>query len=510
MTVRQDDGPATGATTGPPVGAAAPSFSHLDPGTAPAAWSSWLGSGVDAAAAAGRRWPAVPDDTDLERLVVVAAHPDDETLGAGGLIAAAAARGVEVTVLIATAGEGSHPGSPTLTPDRLAALRVAEARAAVGELAPTAALAVLHLPDGGLADLVAVITGAVERRVGPRGGGVWLVAPWREDGHPDHRAVGLAAAEVAHRTGCRLLEYPIWAWHWGDPAAAPFPETQLVAVPLPEAARAAKRRALDEYRSQVLPLSPAPGDEPVVPPGFREHFTGDRELFIVDAADPGDGAGTQPASGAGDRVPADPVGGTGLGADYFDAMYAADADPWGFTERWYEQRKRAVLLAALPRPRFRAAFEPGCSIGVLTRELGLRCDTVLAADISETPLAAARTRTADLPGVRIERRRLPHDWPYGRFDLIVLSEIGYYCTEAQLTELAGRAAGALDPDGVLVACHWRHPVADYPLDGDRVHEILRATSGLQPLVRHLEADFRLEVFVRPAAAGGTVGPELDR
>ena len=50
-----------------------------------------------------------------------------------------------------------------------------------------------------------------------------------------------------------------------------------------------------------------------------------------------------------------------LGAGYFDAMYDAAPDPWGFQDRWYERRKYAISLAQLPERRYRSAFEPGCS-----------------------------------------------------------------------------------------------------------------------------------------------------
>ena len=81
-----------------------------------------------------------------------------------------------------------------------------------------------------------------------------------------------------------------------------------------------------------------------------------------------------------------------LGPEYFEDLYARHADPWGFADRWYEQRKRALLLASLPRPRFARAFEPGCSIGVLTAELAPRCDALLATDVAEGALSAARER----------------------------------------------------------------------------------------------------------------------
>ena len=67
-----------------------------------------------------------------------------------------------------------------------------------------------------------------------------------------------------------------------------------------------------------------------------------------------------------------------LDTGYFDQMYAAAPDPWGLSTRWYEARKYALTLALLPEPRYRDAFEPGCSVGVLTGMLAARCGQVLA------------------------------------------------------------------------------------------------------------------------------------
>ena len=101
--------------------------------------------------------------------------------------------------------------------------------------------------------------------------------------------------------------------------------------------------------------------------------------------------------------------------------------------------------------------------------------------------------------MRFEQLRVPAQWPSGTFDLVVLSEIGYYCGSADLSRLIELAAASLSADGVLLACHWSHPVTDYPLSGDEVHDRLRRESGLAPLAEHREADFRLDVLVRPPA-----------
>ncbi len=181
-------------------------------------------------------------------------------------------------------------------------------------------------------------------------------------------------------------------------------------------------------------------------------------------------------------------------ADYFSRMYAGSADPWGFRSRWYEQRKRDVTLAALSRPRYRRAFEPGCSIGVLTAGLATRCDEVLATDVDERALTAAQTALAQDDHVRCERLAVPEQWPDGVFDLVVVSELGYYLDAGALELMLDRVVESLAPRGTLLACHWRHPVAEYPATGDEVHERMLARPELTSAVRHEEEDFRLDLL----------------
>jgi trans-aconitate methyltransferase len=189
-----------------------------------------------------------------------------------------------------------------------------------------------------------------------------------------------------------------------------------------------------------------------------------------------------------------------LPPQYFEEFYASGGDdPWGFTTRWYEQRKRAITLASLPRPRFRRGLEVGCSIGVLTAQLATRCDELLAVDVAAAAVAQAGERTARLPGVRVEQCSVPQDWPSDEVDLLVLSEVGYYLDLPDLGLLADRAARSLTADGVLVACHWRHQVADYPIRGDDVHQVLRSDPRLALLAAHEEEDFLLDVLM-PAPA----------
>jgi hypothetical protein len=179
---------------------------------------------------------------------------------------------------------------------------------------------------------------------------------------------------------------------------------------------------------------------------------------------------------------------------YFDAMYADSVDPWGFASRWYERRKYALTLAALPRERYQRGFEPGCSIGVLTGLLAGRCDYLLATDVAGAAVAGARQAVASYDWVDVAERAVPHDWPDGGFDLIVLSEIGYYLDADDLEVLLDRTVASLEPGGTLAAVHWRHPVADYPLRGDDVHDLLGSSPDLHRLARHEEADLILEIF----------------
>ena len=182
--------------------------------------------------------------------------------------------------------------------------------------------------------------------------------------------------------------------------------------------------------------------------------------------------------------------------EHFEALFAADADPWGYDYRWYEQRKRNLLLASLPRLRYANAYEPACGNGALTELLALRCDALQASDASESAVALTRARLAYLPRVRIARQSVPGGWPQADpdFDLIVLSEIGYYLQSAALDGLAARVRDTLAADGTLVACHWRHPTDDRLHSAEHVHAVLAEALQLAPAIHHEEKDFLLDLW----------------
>ncbi|WP_172829399.1 bifunctional PIG-L family deacetylase/class I SAM-dependent methyltransferase [Pedococcus dokdonensis] len=434
-------------------------FSHDDETTLPKVWA-------DALQAADL--PEL-DLAPFARLVVVAAHPDDESLGAGGLLAVASGDGLSTSLVVATDGEGSHPASPTHDPDSLALRRRGELdRAAEAAGLARSAVTRLGLPDGQLADHLDAVVEAIVDLVGD-GRDCLLVAPYRADGHPDHEAMGRCAAAAAHRTGATLAEYPVWLWHAGE--ADDLPLDALVWLPLSPPARAAKQAAILSHTSQVEALSDQPGDEVLLTASMLAHFAGAAEYFVLTAAEHArDGR--------------------------LDRLHVEDQDPWGAASRWYEQRKRALLLATLPRPRFGRALEVGCSTGVLTEALLDRADAVVAVDSSPAALELARHRLPDRVDLRL--LSVPGEWPEGAFDLVVVSEVGYFLSPAALAGLVDRVVDGLAPDGALVLCHWRHPVRGWPLDGAAVHRAFQDERLPPQAARYRDRDVEIVVHAAPA------------
>jgi SAM-dependent methyltransferase len=180
--------------------------------------------------------------------------------------------------------------------------------------------------------------------------------------------------------------------------------------------------------------------------------------------------------------------------DYFAGLYQRSDDPWLLRERWYERRKRALTLAALPDERYRRAYEPGCATGELTAELAPRCDALIAADLNSAAVDLARRRVAHLEHVRVEQRAMPDDWPDGAFDLIVISEVAYYLNEAQLARLIAMLTVSLAEGGTLVACHWRRSIEGWPHSGDHVHREFREKLSLPLLSSYRDDDMVLDVW----------------
>ena len=140
----------------------------------------------------------------------------------------------------------------------------------------------------------------------------------------------------------------------------------------------------------------------------------------------------------------------------------------------------------------------GASIGVFTEMLAGRCDELLAVDVSERAVAAARKRLSGRKHVVVERRTLPEEMPDGPFDLIVASEILYYYTREEMVATLRAFERELARGGVLLAVHWRRETRTYPLQGDEVHELLLRHTRLHNTKTIVEPDYRLDLFEDPA------------
>ena len=185
----------------------------------------------------------------LSPAVIVVPHPDDETLGTGGLIARLRSHGTEVTIVAVTDGENAYPDTAGLGEVREREQTAALARLGVGP----DHIRRLRFPDSCVAaneqrllDVLVTLISADSH----------VLAPSRGDFHPDHEACGRAAEAVAKIRQAQLTSYFFWAWHRGTPAL--LDEVGLVSFPLNESERAAKHDALLCHQSQLQHVSGSP------------------------------------------------------------------------------------------------------------------------------------------------------------------------------------------------------------------------------------------------------------
>ncbi len=239
-----------------------------------------LGTTEEAWVASGRLQElplvAVPE---AHRALIVAPHPDDEVLGAGGLLHRLLAASVHIDVLAVTDGEASHPLSAAARAIDLAAIRSAEVVRSLSHLGwDQPEVTRLSIPDGHVGQFEDDVADAIRLRVRP---GDLCIAPWARDGHPDHDAVGSASEAVCLEVGATLLCYLVWAWHWADPLGADLPWDRLARLNLGTTERDAKRRAVRAFHSQIHPLGPDPEDAPILPPAVLRRFARDYEVYVV-------------------------------------------------------------------------------------------------------------------------------------------------------------------------------------------------------------------------------------
>ncbi len=237
---------------------------HDAEGTPAATWDGW-----------SRSFPLV-DLTGWNDVLVVAPHPDDEVLGVGGLLARLAQSGARLQVAAVTDGDAAYPHSRCITPAELGRVRTLESAAACAVLG-VAPPARFGFPDGAVADHERELRDRLIECLRP---GVHCLATWAGDGHPDHEAVGRAAAQACDATGAVLVEYPVWMWHWAQPDEPSVPWDRAQVLLLSDAEVSRKQRAVEEFVSQVTPLSSDPADAAVLPPFVLDRLVGPRELVL--------------------------------------------------------------------------------------------------------------------------------------------------------------------------------------------------------------------------------------
>ena len=184
--------------------------------------------------------------------------------------------------------------------------------------------------------------------------------------------------------------------------------------------------------------------------------------------------------------------------DHFEALFTSDVDPWKFRSRWYERRKRALTLACLPQLRYASGYEPGCANGELSAALATRCEQLTVSDGSALAVGMATARLADLPHVTVTQAWVPLQWPEDTFDLIVISEFGFYLDAHSLHGVADRICASIRPGGTVLACHWRRPIEGCQFNGDQVHQILlsrmQESQSWTSLCQIQEPDMVLDVW----------------
>ena len=180
----------------------------------------------------------------------------------------------------------------------------------------------------------------------------------------------------------------------------------------------------------------------------------------------------------------------------FDAMYAADPDPWEVASSWYEQRKLGIVLAGLRRPSYGLVWDAACGTGELAARIAPRCETVVATDASAAAVELSRRRVAQAAAsnVTVARNALPGrpEVLRGVPDLVVLSEVLYYLDAPQRAATWRLVAALAGPVTDVVAVHWRPRPEDGYRSGEAVQRELNdvlVDAGWYRVVTHTDVEF---------------------
>lgn len=390
---------------------------------------------------------------DIGKLMVLAPHPDDESLGCGGLISLLRKAQSEVHIVFMTDGSASHTKSSEFPPNRLAEVREQEAIEASSILGVELhCITFLRLKDSKMhtiskkrsdelvADLVKMFSSGAFNA---------LAIPWRRDPHCDHISTYEIGARMLDRVGlvCTKIEYPIWLWKNGKIGDWPAQNEVNPYRLRIDAVTNVKQQAIRAHRSQLGELIMDDSDGFVLTDDLLVPFRTNIEYYFF-------------TNGRNRET---------LGQVYFNRLYKENPDPWNFKSSIYELDKYRISIAALGKNKFENALEIGCSVGVHSGLLADVCMALLGVDISEVALNQARIACKEKSNVQFKQLNILTRFPSDNYDLITFCEIGYYFKEEDLLKIFNKIDKSLLYGGKLLFVHWTPYVPDYPLTGSRVH-----------------------------------------
>lgn len=182
--------------------------------------------------------------------------------------------------------------------------------------------------------------------------------------------------------------------------------------------------------------------------------------------------------------------------EYFEQLYQHNDDPWSYANRWYEQRKRNICLSLLTQPHYQNALELGCSNGIFSQQLAERCQALHCVDANARAVELAKKRLASHAHVKVLQHVLPHEFPQHQYDLIVISEIAYYLTQAELLKLIALSEQYLSEQGSLLICHWRYDIDGFELNGEMVHQHFKQHLPLPHYLTVNDPDFLVDLWTK--------------
>ena len=217
-------------------------------------------------------------------MLIIAPHPDDETIGCGGTVVLSALKPLRLDIVFLTDGSASHPKHPIVSPSNMAKRRRDEALAAANVLGVKSdRMVFLNVRDGSLSHLdpdqaekLEATTTEVLTRLSPEA----ILLPCRSDGSSEHEAAFAFVDMALKKSGIktRVIEFPVWSW-WNPLLMLPFifSHRAIWRVDI-RSTRHLKARAIATYASQTQPIPP--DTKPALPQGFAEMFLGGSEYFF--------------------------------------------------------------------------------------------------------------------------------------------------------------------------------------------------------------------------------------